>query len=133
MICIKVINMHCELLDLENNNLDYVVINGDKKALFKLKNRADKFEDINIKIAEYFGLPKGKIFLKNIKEEILLSNNLVVDELFPLKTSKIKNQDPKIFVTFQKNMSSLEFILGMEKEKEMQRKQREDEEKEHDK
>lgn len=31
--------MHCELLDLENNNLDYVVINGDKKALFKLKNR----------------------------------------------------------------------------------------------
>jgi hypothetical protein len=125
--------MHCELLDLENNNLDYVVINGDKKALFKLKNRADKFKDINIKIAEYFGLPKGKIFLKNIKEEILLSNNLVVDELFPLKTSKIKNQDPKIFVTFQKNMSSLEFILGMEKEKEMQRKQREDEEKEHDK
>ena len=31
--------MHCEQLDLDNNNLDYVVINGDKKALFKLGNR----------------------------------------------------------------------------------------------
>ena len=66
------------------------MINGDKKALFKLKNRDDKIANIKIKIAEYFGLPKKQIFLKNASEEILLSNNKVVDELFPLITSKIK-------------------------------------------
>lgn len=46
----------------------------------------------------------------------------VVDELFPLRTSKIKGEDPKIYVTFQKNMNTLEYILGQEKEKEMKKK-----------
>ena len=35
MICIKVINMHCELLDLENNNLDYVVKYNEYNLLLK--------------------------------------------------------------------------------------------------
>jgi len=46
-----------------------------------------------MKISNYFGLPNDKIFLKNSKEEILLSNQSVVHELFPLQSSKMKNQD----------------------------------------
>ena len=44
-----------------------------------------------MKIANYFGVPNDKIFLKNSKEEILLSDQIVVYELFPLQSSKMKN------------------------------------------
>jgi len=88
-VCDKVISAHIEMLD--DNNMNYIVIHSDKKAIFKLKSKTETFKDINDKIAYYFGLPKGKIFLKNSNNEILLSNMRVIDELFPLRTSKIKN------------------------------------------
>ena len=62
-VCDKVISAHIEMLD--ENNMNYVVIHSDKKAIFKLKSKSDTFENINDKIADYFGLPRGEIFLKN--------------------------------------------------------------------
>ena len=50
--------------------------------------------------------------MTNQKHELLLSNQLVVDELFPLQSTKIKNEKPIIYVTFLKNMSTLDYILG---------------------
>lgn len=71
--------------------MTYTVIHAGKKAVFQLTTLNDQFSDIKMKIANYFGLPNDKIFLKNSKEEILLSNQSVVDELFPLQSSKMKN------------------------------------------
>jgi hypothetical protein len=62
-VCDKVISAHIEMLD--ENNMNYVVIHSDKKAIFKLKSKTETFKEINVKITQYFGLPKGKIFLKN--------------------------------------------------------------------
>jgi hypothetical protein len=45
-----------------------------------------------------------------------------VDELFPLQTVRIRNVTPRIFVTFQQNMSTLQYILGNEKKKQMKLK-----------
>lgn len=63
-------------------------------------------------IAKYFGLPGNKIFLTNSSREILLSSQSVLDELFPMQTSKLKGENPIIYVTFVKNMSTLDYILG---------------------
>jgi len=71
--------------------MTYTVIFAGKKAVFQLTTINDKFSDIKMKIASYFGVPNDKIFLKNSKEEILLSNQSVVDELFPFQSSKMKN------------------------------------------
>ena len=71
--------------------MTYAVIHAGKKAVFQLTTLNDKFSDIKMKIASYFGVPNDKIFLKNSKEEILLSNQSVVDELFPFQSSKMKN------------------------------------------
>jgi hypothetical protein len=65
-------------------NMDYIVINNNKKAMFKLKKATDTFGEIKENIAKYFGLPSKKIFLTNGFQEILLSSQLVIDELFPL-------------------------------------------------
>ena len=73
--------------------MTYTVIHAGKKAVFQLTSFNDLFSDIKMKIANSFGLPNDKIFLKNSKEEILLSNQSVVDEIFPLQSSKMKNQD----------------------------------------
>ena len=54
--------------------MTYTVIHAGKKAVFQLSNVKDCFDDIKKKIANYFGLPETVIFLKNSKEEILLSN-----------------------------------------------------------
>lgn len=43
---------------------------------------------------------------------MLLSKQLVIDELFPLQSTKIVGDRPIIFVTFQKNMTTLDYILG---------------------
>lgn len=90
--------------------------------MFKLGKKTETFEDIKISIASYFGLPLDKIFLTNQKKDMLLSNQTVVDELFPLQSTKIKNEKPIVFVTFQKNMSTLDYILGdpMQKKAEME-------------
>jgi hypothetical protein len=77
-----------------------------------LKKTTDTFGDIKENIAKYFGLPSDKIFLTNIFNEILLSSQSVLDELFPLQTSKLKDEKPIIFVTFIKNMTTLDYILG---------------------
>jgi hypothetical protein len=45
------------------NNMSYTVRHGNKKAIFKLKNRNHKFMDIKGSIADYFGLPSKLIFL----------------------------------------------------------------------
>jgi len=92
-----VITSHVDELE---GNMNYIVIHANKQAIFKLKTRNDTFGQIKGNIAEYFGLPKDKIFLKNSRGEIMLQKNLVIDELFPLQSSKIKNEDPVIYVTF---------------------------------
>lgn len=70
-ICSNVITAHVEPLTKEN--MLYIVIHARKQAVFKLKNRKDTFESIKGNIAEYFGLPKNKIFLQNARGEIMLS------------------------------------------------------------
>jgi len=92
--------------------MSYTVIHGNKRAVFKLKNRIEKFEDIKPSIANYFGLPPELIFLQNNKGEILLKGQKVLDELFPLNSSKIKGDVPTIHVKFQRNMTTLEYIQG---------------------
>ena len=67
----KVLNAHVEPLVIEK--MSYIVIHANKKAIFKLKNRDDTFGHIKEKIAEYFGLPKDRIFLRNQNGEILLT------------------------------------------------------------
>lgn len=107
------IEAHVEKLnDVSTNNMNYIVKHGTKQAIFKLKDRRNTFGDIKNNIAEYFGLPKAYIFLENVKGEILLSKHKVIDELFPLQSSKICGEEPVINVTFQKNMSTLDYILG---------------------
>ena len=91
-----------------------------------LKSMHDTFEDIKEKVANYFGLPIEKIFLMNSKNQILLSKILVVDELFPLQTSKIKGEDPTIYVTFKKNMSTEDYILGDRMQRDIIAKEEED-------
>ena len=97
------------LKDLHNNMI-YIVEHGGKSAVFKLKTKNDTIGEIKKNIAEYFGLPKEKIFLKNKKNEILLTANNVVNELFPLISSNIVNEKPKLYVVFYKNMSSQDYI-----------------------
>jgi hypothetical protein len=65
----------------------------------------------------------------NDKSQILLSNILVVDELFPLQTAKIKNETPTIFVTFKKNMTTEDYILGDRMRREIQQRDQEEREK----
>jgi hypothetical protein len=48
-VCDKVISAHIEMLD--ENNMNYVVIHSDKKAIFKLKSKNETFKEINVKIA----------------------------------------------------------------------------------
>lgn len=99
-------------IDALENKMDYIVINNNKQAVFKLKSKLDTFGDIKQNIAKYFGLPVKQIFLRNAKEEILLSKQSVIDELFPMQTSKLKDEKPIIYVTFVKNMTTLDYILG---------------------
>lgn len=68
--CNKIIYSHIDKLD--NNNMEYNVFHMKKKAIFKLGSREDKFGDVKLKIADYFGLPPEKIFLMNDKDQILL-------------------------------------------------------------
>jgi len=53
--------------------MEYIVKHGTKKAIFQLKDKDDTFKDIKSNVEQYFGLPKGTIFLENEKGEILLS------------------------------------------------------------
>jgi len=39
----------------------------------------------------------------------------MADELFPMKSCKIKGEEPVINVTFFKNLDTLEYILGDKK------------------
>jgi hypothetical protein len=91
-----------------------------------LRSIHDTFGSIKDKVAKYFGLPADKIFLVNSKKQILLSKILVVDELFPLQTSKIRGDDPTIYVTFKKNMSTEDYILGERMQREIIAKEDED-------
>jgi hypothetical protein len=67
----KVIFSHIDNL---YGNMDYIVINNNKKAMFKLKKKTDTFGEIKANISKYFGLPDDKIFLTNGFNEILLSS-----------------------------------------------------------
>lgn len=67
--------------------------------------------------------------MMNDKSQILLSNILVVDELFPLQTAKIKNETPTIFVTFKKNMTTEDYILGDRMRRDIQQRDQEEREK----
>lgn len=59
----------------------------------------------------------------------MLDKHRVIDEIFPLQSCKIKGDDPIIYVTFKKNWTTLDYILGDQKEKAIKAKQKEDEEK----
>ena len=48
----------------------------------------------------------------------------MIDELFPLQSSKLKNENPIIYVTFIKNMTTLDYILGDPNQKNAQKKER---------
>ena len=133
MICSKVIESHVEKITrvveetdptkvysgsthrVEPVNMNYIVKHGNKQAIFKLTNMTDTIKNIKSNIGEYFGLPPP-IFLENQNKEILLDRNKVIDELFPLQSSKIRGEDPVIYVTFQKNMTTLDYILGDQRE-----------------
>jgi hypothetical protein len=97
-ICEKVFFNHVE--PLEYGNMKFIVIHANNKAIFVLKSRNDTFGMIKKNISEYFGLPISKIFLSNNNNEIYLSMQRVANELFPLKSSKSKNEYPTIFVNF---------------------------------
>ena len=45
--------------------MEYIVVHSNKKAIFKLKKKTDTFGSIKGNIAEYFGLPKDGVYLKN--------------------------------------------------------------------
>ena len=120
-ICQSVVDAHVE--PLNRKNMSYVVYHANKQALFNLNNRFDTFDDIKSKIAAYFGLPDEKIFLKNKQQVLLLGKDRVVDELFPLQSSKIRDEERQIYVTFQRDESTLEYILGNEKKRQMELKQ----------
>lgn len=47
---------------------------ANKKAFFMLKSKDDTVRKVKSKIADYFGLPVDKIFLKNSNGKILLSD-----------------------------------------------------------
>lgn len=49
----------------------------------------------------------------------------MLDELFPLNSSKIKGDVPAIYVKFVKNMTTLEYIQGDPMEKAAKAKQME--------
>lgn len=51
----------------------------------------------------------------------------MVDELFPLQSCKIRNDDPVIYVTFQKNMTTMDYILGDPKQKAAIQKEKDEE------
>lgn len=146
-ICSKVIESHVERITKEVEetdliqisggkthrtvpvNMNYIVKHGNKQAIFKLTNMNDTIKNIKSNIGEYFGLPPP-IFLENQNKEILLDRNKVIDELFPMQSSKIRGEDPVIYVTFQKNMTTLDYILGDQREIRAMKKQLEDQEKE---
>ena len=100
--------------------MDYIVVHSQKRAIFKLKSKYDTFGEVKEIISDYFGLPKDAIFLENSNKEILLKKQYVIDELFPMQSSKLKGDSPTIYVTFKKNMRTLDYILGDPKEKEAQ-------------
>ena len=62
-VCNKVMAKHLE--PLNENTMEYIVVHSNKKAIFKLKNKNDTFGSIKGNIAEYFGLPKDGVYLKN--------------------------------------------------------------------
>ena len=124
----KVLHNHIESTD--PRNLIYTVISNNKEAIFKLKNKDATFGDIKPHVAQYFGLPELVIYLSNHKDEILLSKNRVIDELFPLQSSKVTSNMPYIFVKFMKNMTSLDYILGEKRVKDALAKEQEDMKKE---
>ena len=87
--------------------------------------------DIKVNIAEYFGIPAESIFLCNKNGEILLEKNRVLEELFPMLSSKIVGYKPILNVCFKKKMSTLEYILGdqmIQEAKERQAKEKLEEE-----
>ena len=115
------------------SNMNYIVKHQNKQAIFKLKKDDENFgkdqpgpgpKGIRSDIAQYFGLPEDSIFFKNQKKQILLRNNKVKDELFPLQTSKIKTGHPVLEVVFHKDINTLDYILGDPREREA-KKQRE--------
>lgn len=112
--CKEVIERHVEKIGVgkDRDNMDYIVKNGKKQAIFKLDDPNRTFGQIKSQIAKYFQLPDDIIFLQNNKKEILLRDQKVLDELFPLKSCKIKGEQPVIHVIFQKKMSTLDYILG---------------------
>ena len=127
-ICNKVIFTHLD--PLTKDNMYYIVKHADKQAVFKLNDKKDGFGDIKGNIALYFGLPDQLIFLENSKNEIMLDKHKVIDEIFPLQSSKIKGEDPTLYVTFKQNWTTLDYILGDQKEKAIKEKQQEDYKKE---
>jgi len=62
-VCKKVMAKHLE--PLNEFTMEYIVIHSNKKAIFKLKSMDDTFGSIKGNIAEYFGLPKDGVYLKN--------------------------------------------------------------------
>ena len=129
MICNGLIDSHLTTL-VPGYNTEYTVVHSNKKAVFILKKPNDSFGEIKTAIANYFGLPQDAIFLSNMKHEILLPNQYVLDELFPLQSSKVIGDKPTINVVFRKNMRTLDYILGDPNEKRAKIKRREDEKKE---
>ena len=51
----------------------FIVYHSNKQAIFKLKSPRETFGTVKKNVAEYFGLPKDLINLKNDKDEIMLS------------------------------------------------------------
>ena len=122
--CTNVLNSHIE--QLNESNMFYTVMHSEKQAIFKLGSRKDTFADIKGRIANYFGLPEDKIFLTNSRQEIILPKIRVIDELFPLETCKLRNDKAIIYVTFSKNMTTQDYILGDQRYKDMAEKEEAD-------
>ena len=80
------------------------------------------FKQIKVNIAKYFGLGANQIFFKNTKEQILLQEQRVLDELYPMQSAKIRNMTPVLKLTFYKDLDTLQYILGDRREIEAQRK-----------
>ena len=74
--------------------MKYIVKYSNKKAIFSLTERDENFGDVRDKVAEYFGLPRDKVFLQNKKNEILLNKQPVLEEFWPMMTSQICGESP---------------------------------------
>ena len=69
-------------------------------------------------MSQHFGLPTYQTFFKDQDNSILIGDMRIVDVLFPMRTAKFKDYQPRIWIVLMKNRTLIENIVGADSDRE---------------